>query len=181
MSRKTVYVWDWCVRLTHWSLASCVLLNLLFTEDGSSLHEWVGYTALVVVLLRLFWGLITSNRFARLSQLLPKPSKLSQHLTHLWQRQTLNEQALGHNPLASLMVITLWGVVIGLAVTGYMMGTDVWFGEEWLEETHEVLANSLYLLVPVHVIAAIVMSYWQKSNHIAAMLTGYKRLPTDQP
>jgi len=45
---------------------------------------------------------------------------------------------------------------------------------------HELLANSLYLLVPLHVIAALVMSYWQRQNLIKAMITGNKTI-VDEP
>ena len=54
------------------------------------------------------------------------------------------------------------------------------FNEDFLEEVHELLANSLYLLVPLHVIAALVMSYWQRQNLIKAMITGNKTI-ADKP
>ena len=49
-----------------------------------------------------------------------------------------------------------------------------------LEEIHELLANSLYLLVPLHIVAAIAMSYWQRQNLIKSMITG-KKTVTDKP
>lgn len=72
------------------------------------------------------------------------------------------------------MMFALWGVILGLGVTGYLMETDRFWGEDWLKEIHEVFANSLYLLVPVHVISAIVMGRLQRQNLIKSMITGKK-------
>ena len=34
--RKPVFVWDAFVRLFHWSLVACVLLNLWVVDDGTT-------------------------------------------------------------------------------------------------------------------------------------------------
>lgn len=41
--------WDAFVRITHWSIVAAVLVNAVFTEEGSSTHVWVGY-ALAAIL-----------------------------------------------------------------------------------------------------------------------------------
>lgn len=86
----------------------------------------------------------------------------------------MNEEHLGHNPFGALMMFALWGVIIGLGVSGYLMGTDQFWGVEEIEEIHEILANALYVLVPIHVLSAIVMSQLQRQNLIKAMITGNK-------
>ena len=77
------------------------------------------------------------------------------------------------------MMFALWSVVIGLGVTGYLMGTEQFWGDERLEEIHELLANSLIPLIALHVISAVAMSFISKNNLIAAMITGNKKLPND--
>ena len=52
--------------------------------------------------------------------------------------------------------------------------------KDLMEGLHEFLANSLYLLVPLHIISAIVMSYWERQNLIKAMITGNKTV-IDEP
>lgn len=74
------------------------------------------------------------------------------------------------------MMLSLWAVIIGLGLSGYLMETELLGNVDFLEEVHELLANSLYLLVPLHVIAVIVMSYWQRQNLIKAMITGNKAI-----
>ncbi len=181
---KQVKVWDILVRVTHWTVAAGIIANLFFTEDGSELHEYVGYTVLGLVVVRLLWGLV-GTRYARFTNFFPTPTRLKHHLSALNVRQ-VDEQHLGHNPLAALMMLSLWAVIIGLGLTGYLMETDIFShiqllgNKDVLEEIHELLANSLYLLVPLHIVAAIAMSYWQRQNLIKSMITGKKKV-SDKP
>ena len=181
---RQVKVWDILVRFTHWTVAAGIIANLLFTEDGSDLHIYIGYTVVGLVVLRLLWGLI-GTRYARFTNFFPTPTRLKHHLSALIVRR-VDEQHLGHNPLAAIMMLSLWAVIIGLGVTGYLMETDIFShiqllgNKDVLEEIHELLANSLYLLVPLHIFAAIAMSYWQRQNLIKSMITG-KKTVTDKP
>ncbi len=181
---RQVKVWDILVRFTHWTVAAGIIANLFFTEDGSDLHVYVGYTVLGLVVVRLLWGLV-GTRYARFTSFFPTPTRLKHHLSALSVRR-VDEQHLGHNPLAAIMMLSLWAVIIGLGVTGYLMETDIFShiqllgNKDVLEEIHELLANSLYLLVPLHIVAAIAMSYWQRQNLIKSMITG-KKTVTDKP
>ncbi|WP_298907354.1 cytochrome b/b6 domain-containing protein [uncultured Psychrobacter sp.] len=175
---KQVRVWDILVRITHWAVAIGVIANLLFTEDGSDLHAYVGYTVVGLVVIRLLWGFV-GTRYARFSSFFPTPLRIKRHLSALSVRRT-DKQHLGHNPLAAIMMLSLWAAIIGLGITGYLMESGIMGNEDFLEEVHELLANSLYLLVPLHVIAALVMSYWQRQNLIKAMITGNKTI-VDKP
>ena len=181
---RQVKVWDILVRFTHWTVAAGIIANLLFTEDGSDLHVYVGYTVVGLVVLRLLWGLV-GTRYARFTNFFPTPTRLKAHLSTLSVRR-VDEQHLGHNPLAAIMMLSLWAVIIGLGITGYLMESHIFShiqllgNKDLLEEVHELLANSLYLLVPLHIIAAIAMSYWQRQNLIKSMITG-KKTVTDKP
>ena len=175
---RQVHVWDILVRFTHWTVAAGIIANLLFTEDGSELHEVVGYVVVGLVVIRLLWGLV-GTRYARFSNFFPTPTRLKHHLADLSVRR-VDEQHLGHNPLAALMMFTLWAVIIGLGLTGYFMEIKLLGNKDLMEGLHEFLANSLYLLVPLHIISAIVMSYWERQNLIKAMITGNKTV-IDEP
>ena len=181
---RQVKVWDILVRVTHWTVAAGIIANLLFTEDGSDLHAYVGYTVVGLVVLRLLWGLVGTH-YARFADFFPTPTRLKRHLSGLSIRR-VDEQHLGHNPLAAIMMLSLWAVIIGLGITGYLMesaffsNTELLGNKDLLEEVHELLANSLYLLVPLHIAAAIAMSYWQRQNLIKSMITGKKTVIDDQ-
>ena len=176
---RQVRVWDILVRVTHWAVAAGITANLFFTEDGSELHQYVGYTVVGLVVIRLLWGLV-GTRYARFSNFFPTPSRIKHHLSDLSVRRT-DEQHLGHNPLAALMMFALWAVIIGLGISGYLMEANIFASKDVLEEVHEILANSLYLLVPLHIISAIAMRYWERQNLIKSMITGNKTVTTRRP
>ncbi|WP_410498834.1 cytochrome b/b6 domain-containing protein [Chitinibacter sp. S2-10] len=170
-----IKVWDPLVRIIHWSLALAVLGNFL-NEEGDLLHRWEGYAALALVLTRIIWGFVGS-RHARFSDWFPTPGRLFPYLRDLLRGQT--RRHLGHNPAGAVMMLFLLVMVMGLGVSGYLMGTDAFFGEEWLEEIHEAIAYILLTGVGVHVLAAMIESWRHKENLPAAMIHGYKR-PLDQ-
>ena len=167
-----VKVWDPFVRLFHWSLVSCVLLNQFVLEEGEAPHEWAGYIASALVLARVVWGFIGS-RHARFADFFPTPARLGRHFSAL--RQGLHPQYAGHNPLGALMMLALMALVLALGLTGWMQTTDAYFGEEWLQELHEWLANGLLLAAGLHAAAAIVMGRIERVNLVRAMITGVKR------
>ena len=61
-----VKVWDPFVRLFHWSLVTCIVLNQFVLEAGEWPHEIAGYTASGLVAARVLWGFVGSRhaRFA---------------------------------------------------------------------------------------------------------------------
>ncbi|MGP4863959.1 cytochrome b/b6 domain-containing protein [Psychrobacter sp. T6-5] len=176
---RQVRVWDILVRVTHWAVAAGITANLLFTEEGSELHQYVGYTVVGLVVIRLLWGFV-GTRYARFSDFFPTPARIKHHLSDLSIRRT-DEQHLGHNPLAAIMMFALWAVIIGLGISGYLMEAKIFGSKDILEEIHGILANSLYLLVPLHIISAIAMSYWERQNLIKSMITGNKTVTTRRP
>lgn len=164
-------VWDRFVRLFHWTLVSCVLLNYFVLEEGESLHEWTGYLAVSLVTARTVWGFIGS-RHARFSDFFPTPSRLAQHVRAMRAGQP--EHHWGHNPLGALMMLALMALVLGLGLTGWLQGTDAYFGEEWLQALHEMLAHSLIWLAGLHAGAAVIMGRIERTRLIKAMVTGVK-------
>ncbi|MFN3830338.1 MAG: cytochrome b/b6 domain-containing protein [Tepidimonas ignava] len=168
----SLYVWDPVVRLFHWSLVACVLLNQFVLEAGETPHRWVGYAATALVGLRLLWGVIGS-RHARFADWWPTPARLRAHVRGLLAGQP--DDHPGHNPLGALMMLALMALVLALGVTGWLQGTDAFFGEEWLQELHEGLANTLLMAAGVHAAAALVMGRLQRVTLVRAMVTGVKR------
>jgi cytochrome b len=77
------------------------------------------------------------------------------------------------------MMLTMWMLILALAVTGWISRLDAFWGEDWPKDVHGLLADTLIVLIVIHVIAAIAMSLAHKENLIVAMLTGNKRQARD--
>lgn len=168
---RAVAVWDPLVRIFHWSLVASVLAAYFFTEEGDPPHEYAGYIALGLVALRLVWGFI-GGRYARFAQFVPGPAVLMHYARDLLRGR--EARYLGHNPAGAVMVLALLVMVAASGVTGWMLTTDAWFGVEWVEELHEIVANALMLLVGLHVAGVIYTSLHHRENLIRAMFTGRK-------
>ena len=168
----SIKVWDLFVRVFHWSLALCVLLNFFVFEEGESLHEYSGYIACGLISLRAIWGFIGTT-YARFSNFWPTRRKLEDEVQTLLQGEIKTH--IGHSPLGALVMIIMVTCVAGLGLTGYLLETDYFFGSDFMEEVHELIANFLMGVVELHVTAAILLGRLENTNLIAAMVTGVKK------
>jgi cytochrome b len=168
---KARRVWDPFVRVFHWSLLACVLLNEFAVDDGETLHQWLGYAALALVGLRIVWGFV-GTRHARFADFLPTPRRVLRHVTALFDGAP--EHHWGHNPLGALMVFALLAMVLALGLSGWLQTTDAYWGVEWVQELHEALAEGLLWLAGLHAASALVMGRIERTRLIKAMVTGTK-------
>lgn len=171
---RTIKVWDLFVRLFHWSLVVSFAVAWLTADEWDDLHEWAGYAATGLIGLRLFWGVIGS-KYARFTQFVRSPSTISDYI-----RASIvggEPRYIGHNPAGGLMVVGLILAMIGTATTGWMYTLNAFWGAEWVEETHEFLANFMLILVLLHVAGVVFTSLRHKENLVRAMINGRKRAP----
>ena len=168
----TVKVWDVFVRLFHWGLVASFAVAWLSADEWDRLHEWAGYAACALVGLRVVWGFV-GTKHARFSDFVRSPLVVLSYLNDvLWGRE---RRYLGHNPAGGAMIVALLLGIIGLGLTGWMMTVDRFWGAEWVEELHEVLAHGLLALVILHVFGVLFASVSHRENLVRAMLTGRKR------
>ncbi len=173
--KPAIRVWDPIVRLFHWTIVLGYGINMWATEDGSDAHEVIGYVVLAAIAIRLVWGFIGS-RHARFADFVPGPSRLSGYLRQLAKRR--EPRYIGHNPAGAIMMLALIALMLSVGVSGWMMTLDAYWGEEWLEELHETLANAIWPLAGLHVLAAVMESFRHRENLIKSMITGRKRAPS---
>ena len=172
---NTVKVWDPLVRVMHWSLAIVFLVNFI-DEGGDPLHNWLGYAALFLVGARVVWGWIGPQR-ARFADWVRGPRAVRNYLRERLAGRSRRQ--LGHNPAAAAMMVALLIGVAIVGLTGWLQTTDRFFGVEWIEELHEVLAYGVLVMVGLHVAAAISESMHYRENLIASMIHGRKRALED--
>lgn len=146
-------IWDRFIRLFHWCTAALFLFNYFLSEGGSDLHEWAGYSLLALLAARIIWG-FRGSAPARFSSFFPTPRRL----VHTWKNfAAINAQHNGHNAIGGLMIFALLGGILLTGVTGWMQGLDYFWGETWLENLHEWLANLVMAGVAIHVLAVVVI------------------------
>ena len=165
-----VRVWDLGVRLFHWSLVTMVSLTYLF-EDPRKLHRTLGYVVIGLIAFRLIWGFVGTHH-ARFASFVPGPRQLIGYLRDMAKGR--EARYLGHNPAGAAMIVMLLLTLMGVGASGYMMGMDTYFGEEWVEELHEAFVNLLLVLVACHVGGVVFSSWRHRENLVVSMITGKK-------
>ena len=169
-----VKVWDPLVRVFHWGLVLSFAVAWLSADDGRALHQWAGYAAGGLIALRLVWGLL-GTRYARFRQFVRSPSAILRYLGDIVTGR--ESRYVGHNPAGGAMIIALLVTLGAVATTGWMMTTNQFYGYEWVEDVHEVLANALLWLVGLHIAGVVLASLRHRENLVLAMVTGSKRAP----
>jgi len=172
----TVKVWDWPVRVFHWTLAASVIGAFVTgeSEDFERLHQTLGWVAAGLIAFRVVWGLV-GTRYARFTEFVRPPKAVWAYVKSL--RSDQPQHFVGHNPVGAVAVIVLMGLTALSVCTGWLALADD--AAEWVEEAHEIAANTLITLVLVHVIGVLWSSRTHGENLLKAMLTGRKTAPSE--
>jgi cytochrome b len=168
MKKSNEIIWSLPTRIIHWALASVVLLNAFVVEEGDPPHRYLGYAAVVFILVRFVIGFIGKEH----ERFLNFPISVQNIILFLKTHLKKTHRFPGHNPFASLIYIMIWICILSLGVSGWMMGLDQYFGEEWLEEIHEAISNRLLTLVLIHLVGMFSDSILYKINTWKGMFTG---------
>lgn len=186
MSNKPVSVWDIEIRVFHWLLAGSVAGAWLSIEFGPpallGLHEIFGFAVGILLVFRLFWGLLGSTHM-RFSSFVRGPVSVIKQLKSLALGKP--QRYLGHNPAGGAMVVVLLIVLLGVALSGVatMGGYDktgplahfLTFAQgSQAKEVHESLVNLLLILTGVHIAGVLLESLFLKENLTRSMLHGRK-------
>lgn len=169
---KKILVWDWPTRLGHWLLACAFIMAWVSgdSEEWRLYHVAAGYVMAAVLLFRIFWG-IAGTRYARFSSFLFYPRQLLAYLQGIFNGRPAHW--IGHNPAGSYAIYLL--ILLGLGVTASGLTVYYEIGGEWLEEMHEMLAETMLTVVGVHVAGVAVSSLLHRENLVRSMIVGYKQ------
>jgi cytochrome b len=190
---RKIRIWDLPVRLFHWVLVVLIVVAVVTQKVGGNAMEWhfrAGYAVLTLIVFRIIWGLV-GPRYARFSSFLPGPAKVTAYLRDT--KEGRSEKYLGHNPLGSLSVFALLGVILAQAVSGMLANDDIasegplvkFISKElsdsftWFHK--EISANLLYVLVGLHVLAIVYYYFAKKKDLVTPMITGDQQVGFDAP
>ena len=167
-----VLIWDLPTRLFHWALAASFLaafaIGSLVDDDSAmfAIHMLLGGVAAFLVVLRLVWGLVGS-RWSRFSEFVVSPAEVVAYLRGTLTGDTTRHT--GHNPATSVAAYVIFALIIGLAVTGVLMGRA-----EVFEEIHEVLAWVTIAVVVAHIAGVVWHTIRCRENIALTMVDGRK-------
>jgi cytochrome b len=170
--RQSVLVWDWPVRVLHWTMVICFAGAWLSAESERwrMVHVTLGYTMAGLVGFRLVWGLF-GTRYARFAQFVRGPLAVWQYLRGLLAGR--RAAPVGHNPVGALAIVGMLLLTALVTATGWAVFED--WGPHGLDDLHEGVAQALLVLVLVHVLGVVMSSSLHQDNLVAAMLTGRKK------
>jgi len=134
------------------------------------IHYAFGYTACLLVLIRLLWGVI-GTRYARFTQFLKRPQAVLDHFMAMLRGHAHHD--VGHNPAGGLVMVILMLLILVIGLTGYLIVKE--FLGNFASEAHEAIASLALAFVIVHILAAVVMSVLERQNLVKSMVTGKKR------
>ena len=166
-------IWDPVLRLLHWVAVLMFVLNYWIFETGSFWHKAAGYTLFLVVIVRLLWGRLGPHN-ARFSIRALDKTHWQAHFHHLRHRQIAPDS--GHNPFGYLWLYLSLLLFSALTTTGFLLEEiDYFFGSDALETLHGRLADSLFVLACVHVVAVLGLQWWGRIALIKPMITGKRK------
>ena len=180
--------WDYVIRLGHWLVALFFIANVYFIDpDGfisdhfssaflpdfiadASLHEWLGWSILGILAIRLVWGVTFAKGPNHLSAFTPNVTDAKQHFQHL--KAGVKQQNVGHNSLGAIAVYIMWASLVFIALTGWGQDTD-WGFDNDVDQWHEFAVDAFIYFIGIHIVAVVVTSLRVKQSLIRAMFVGH--------
>jgi Ni/Fe-hydrogenase 1 B-type cytochrome subunit len=213
-----VYVWEAPVRITHWLIAlAIVVLSVTGFYIGTPfiavpgragdhfvmgwmkvIHGYAAYVFIAAVLARIIW-MFTGNKYAHWDKFIPVHRS---RLRALWPTFRFYVFALrkppgfvGHNPLAGLAYVLVFGlyflaIITGLIMRGASADADSTlrsfvslaplfgglYGARWV---HHVVMWLLLGFAVHHVYSSVLMSTVEANATVESMFSGNKFVPEE--
>ncbi|MGB3711170.1 MAG: cytochrome b/b6 domain-containing protein [Erythrobacter sp.] len=182
MASRRIKVWDWPVRVTHWSFAVLVPAMWLIAENSLwGWHTTLGVVLLGLLVFRLLWGFL-GTRTARFTDFVRGPGRLTAYL------RGGDSEAVGHSPLAALSVLALLGAMSAQVGMGLFAG-DPFDGAsgplnplvgvttaDRLTEWHETFYLVVLGLAALHIAAIAYYTFIRRDRLVGPMVTGRREV-----
>jgi cytochrome b len=190
---RPVRVWDLPTRVFHWSLALLVISAVVCVKVGGNAMTWhfrAGYAVIALLGFRIVWGLI-GGRWSRFASFVYAPATILRYLRG--EHLAGDHFEVGHNPLGSLSVLGLLGILLLQVSTGlfaddevsssgplvkFVSGAVSSLATRWHADFGAVI---IYVLVGLHVAAIVYYRRRKQLDLVTPMLKGDKLLPAQVP
>lgn len=182
-SPQNIKVWDWSIRIFHWSLPVLIFL-LWFSQNQGEMdrHFLFAQILLGMLVYRLIWGVI-GTPYARFKHFLYGPKAFISYAKGFFSKD--KQRYLSHNPMGGFMVLVLMGAVIFQLVTGLFTSDDIFYEgplyrsvsdtiSSWMTRWHSLFFDWLLVLIGLH-LAAILLYKLKGEGLVKAMFSGKKQ------
>jgi cytochrome b len=183
---STIRVWDLPTRLFHWALAICVVSLVITGSLGGNAMIWhmkLGYCVFTLLVFRIVWGFV-GGYWSRFVQFFYSPITILNYL----RGKSKPEHDIGHNPLGSLSVWGLLGLLSFQVATGLISDDEIATAGplvKFVSGATSSLATGYHkhwgkwiiiTLVCLHIAAILFYLFKKKQNLIKPMLHGDKQV-----
>jgi cytochrome b len=188
IQKHPVKVWDFSIRLFHWSLV--ILIGFLWWSgtEGEEMdnHVLAGYSVLALISYRIIWGFLGSHH-AKFVNFVRSPIKTIKAIPEVISVRS-DSHYVGHNPIGGWMVVLLILALMAQGITGLGTTDDIFIDGPlvaYLDDDlislfsslHHQIADLLIALVILHLAAVLYHDAIKRERLIKAMVTGIKYSP----
>jgi len=181
-ANATALVWDWPLRVFHWSLVLAVAGSFATHYAGIEWFDWhrrCGYVAVVLIGFRLAWGFV-GPQYSRFRSFLRGPGAMIEHL-----RGRQPYPIAGHNPVGAASVLAFLASLALQAGTGLFANDEIanagpfygWMTQETsnrLTALHDLNSSILIGLIVAHLVAIAWYDGRRRLGLVRAFWTGRK-------
>lgn len=215
---ERVYVWDVVVRVTHWTIALSILVltatgiylghPFLVTPGQARFHfvtgwakviHFYGSIAFTLAVIARVWWMLAGPRHAGWRNFVPVCRRRWRDLRETLLFYLLIRRSppvtIGHNPLAGLSYLAVFGMYLAMIATGlalyavssrsymhvFAFLVPVFHGVQWTRLIHHATMWGILAFAVAHTFFALLTSRNEKNGELDSIFSGYKFLPKGQP
>ena len=180
------YIWSLPTRVFHALFVIFILLTFLSAQEDQwlNIHAVIGYAVLILVLFRICWGFF-GPKYSLFKDFPLGKINIKDYLNHIFEEKL---KYIGHNPLASYVMISMFVVAILAIITGALafgiqegkgilsfLNSSFFKEMELFGEIHEFFSGLFIALIVAHVVGVLVDRLLHKKQEtLNSIVTGYK-------
>ena len=180
------YIWSLPTRVFHALFVIFILLSFLSAQEDEwlNIHAVIGYAVLILIFFRICWGFF-GPKYSLFKDFPLGKTNVKDFLNHIFEE---NQKYIGHNPLASYVMISMFVVAILTIITGALtfgiqegkgifsfLNSSFFKEMELFEELHGFLSGLFIALIAAHVGGVLVDKLLHKKHEtLNSIVTGYK-------
>ncbi len=189
---QKIYIWSLPTRVFHFLFALFILFAFISSEEDRWLpfHAIIGYGILILLFFRFSWGIL-GPKHSKFKDFPLGKKNVKRFLNNIFEDK---QKYIGHNPLASyvmiaMLIVCFLAVITGILAYGIQEGKGIlsflnspFFKEmELFEGIHEFLSTLFLVLLAAHIGGVISDRILHKKYEtLNSIVTGYKMSEKDE-